>query len=253
MAEVTTLTKRIVVSILAAALCVAGFSDARPAAAAPAAGVDALQAVFSRLLGTPPVIRVGAVPGARDGAYNQIGVYAEHAAIQGLRIDQLWFRLLGVSLDPAQLRRGTLQVLAIQTSAIYGKVSIDSVQDLLNHENTVKNVTLTADGATTVAAGTIVYSGLPTNVRMRGTFQVSGVPEIFFHLQELTVDALPMPGAVAAQVEQQINPVVDLRDWPVSFAIRTFRQTETGFILSSQADDTQPCDACIGAPVQPKP
>jgi len=247
------LKNRVAIWLVTAVLCVGSFGAARPSAAGPSAGVDALQAVFSRLLGNPPVVRVTAVPGTHDGAYDQIGVYAEHAAIQGLRIDQLWFRLLGVTLDPSQLRRGTLQVLAVQHSAIYGKVALESVQDLLNHENTVKDVTLTTDGASTIAAGTIVYSGLPTHVRMRGTFEVSGVPEIFFHLQDLTVDALPMPGAVTAQVEQQINPVVDLRGWPVSFAIRTFRQTETGFILSSQADDTQPCEACIGAPVQPRP
>ena len=178
------LKNRVAVWMVTAALCVGALGAARPSAAAPSAGVDALQPVFSRLLGNPPVVRVTAVPGAHDGAYDQIGVYAEHAAIQGLRIDQLWFRLLGVTLDPSQLRRGTLQVVAVQTSAIYGKVALESVQDLLNHENTVKDVTLTADGASTIAAGTIVYSGLPTHVRMRGTFEVSGVPEIFFHLQE---------------------------------------------------------------------
>ena len=235
-------------------LGLAALAAPHPSAAAPQpASGETLRPVFSRLLGGPPVLRINAVPGPRDGAYNQIGVYAEHAAIQGLHIDQLWFRLVGADLDAAQLRRGTLQVRKVQSSAIYGKVSRASVQDLLNHEKTVTDVTLTADGATTVATGTIAYGGVPTHVTMRGTFQVSGVPEIFFHLDALTVDALPMPGAVAAQVEQQINPVVDLRNWPVSFAIRMFRQTSAGFILSSQPDDTQPCEACVGAPVQPTP
>jgi len=248
------LRNRVALWIAIGALCVAALGAPRPSAAAPPlAGAGALRPVFSRLLGDPPVLRLDAVPGARDGMYERIGVYAEHAAIQGLLVDQLWFRLLGVTLDPSQLQHGTLQVLATQHSAIYGTVALKSVQNLLNHESAVTGVTLTADGASTIAAGTIVYAGLPTQVRMRGIFQVSGVPEIFFHLQELTVDALPMPSAVAEDLEQKINPVVDLRGWPVSFAIRTFRQTDAGFILSSQADNTRPCEACIGAPVQPKP
>jgi hypothetical protein len=234
-------------------VCLAALSAPRPSAAVPAAGVETLRPVFSRLLGNPQVVRLNGTPGARDGAYDQIGVYAEHAAIQGLRIDQLWFRLLGVTLDPAELRRGTLKVLNIQKSAIYGKVSRASVQELLNHESAVTDVTLSADGDTTVATGTIMYSGVPTHVSMRGTFRVSGMPEIFFHLEALTVDALPMPPAVASQVEQQINPVVDLRHWPVAFGIRMFRQTDAGFVMSSQPDETLPCEACIGAPVQPKP
>jgi len=222
-------------------------------AASPLGGADALRPVFSHLLGDPPTVRVDAVPDARAGDYTRISLYAEHAVMQGMRIDQLWIRLLGARVDAAALQRGTLKVLAVKDSAIYGRLGLKNVQDFLNHESAVRDVTLSTDGDSTTVVGTVVYHGVPTRVQMQGAFQVNGAPQVLFHIRQLVVDSLPMPSIVADQFEQQINPVIDLRSWPVSFPIRSFRATGDVFVLTSQADDTQPCEACGGMPVQPNP
>jgi len=239
-------------AVLVIACLLAAGTGAYGAAATPA-GADTLQPIFGRLLGDPSVIRLSAVPDPQAGDYSRINIYAEHAAIQGLRIDQLWIRLLDASFDAGQLRQGALKVLNVRDSAVYGRVATASVEDFLNHENTVKDAKLSTDGDTTAVEGTVVYQGLPTHVQMQGVFQVYGQPEIFFHIQTLVVDRIPMPQQLADQFERQINPVVDFRGWPVAFPLRAFHQTGTAFVLSSQADLSQPCDACGGAPVQLKP
>jgi hypothetical protein len=205
------------------------------------------------LLGDPPVLRLSAAADPQTQDYSRINIYAEHAAIEGLRIDQLWIRLLDARFDAAELRQGRLKVLGVRDSAVYGRVATASVEDFLNHESTVKDAKLSTDGDATAVEGTVVYNGFPTHVQMRGVFQVYGQPEIFFHIETLIVDSVPMPQPLANQFERQINPVVDFREWPVAFPLRTFRQTGTAFVLSSQADLSQPCNACAGAPVQLKP
>ncbi len=233
--------------------CLLAGGGAAHGAAAPPVDQNTLQGVFGHLLGSPPVVRLAAVFDPQAGDYERVNVYAEHAAIQGLRVDQLWIRLLGASFDAAQLRQGALKVLAVRDSAVYGRVATSSVEEFLNHESAVRDAKVSEAGDATAVEGTVVYQGLPTHVQMRGVFQVYGQPEVFFHIQSLVVDSVPMPAAVASQFERQINPILDLRGWPVAFPLRTFRQTGNAFVLSSQADLSQPCDACGGAPVQLKP
>ncbi|HXX39707.1 MAG TPA: hypothetical protein VEP50_16415 [bacterium] len=245
------MTRCVWVALAIAGLLV-GCNGAYGAAAAPA-DENALQSVFGRLLGDPPVLRLNAVFDPQAGDYERINIYAEGASIQGLRIDQLWIRLLGATVDAEELHRGAFKLLDVRDSAIYGRVATASVEDFLDHESTVKDAKLSTDGDSTAVEGTVVYNGLPTHVQMRGVFQVYGQPEVFFHVQSLVVDSVPMPPALADQFERQINPVLDFRGWPVAFPLRAFHQTGTAFVLSSQADLSQPCDACGGAPVQLKP
>ena len=73
---------------------------------------------------------------------------------------------------------------------------------------------------------------------------------MFFHIQALLVNSLPMPYVLVERLERQMNPVVDFRTWPVQFKIRSFRQTPEGFVLSSQRDFAQPCLDCGGPPLQ---
>lgn len=236
-------------AVLALLACVAATSV--PARGdSPAAPADALRPIFSRLLGNPSLLRLDVVPDLYEGGYARISVYARDVDIKGMRVDEMWIRLVGATLDPAALREGTLKVLQLRDSALYGKLRLASVQDFLNHQGAVQDVRLAPNGDGITATGTLVYNGVPTHVRMQGVFQVYGEPEVFFHIETLFVNSIPMPYVLVDRVERQLNPVVDLRSWPVAFKIRSFRQTPDGFVLSSQRDFSQPCNDCGGTPLQ---
>jgi len=222
-------------------------------AALTIADTEILRPIFSGLLNNPPVLRLDIVPDLYEGGYARVSIYAEHPEIKGMRIDRLWIRMVGVSFDPASLRDGTLKVLDVRESAVYGRLELASVQDFLNHQGAVRDVSLAVQGETVTARGTILYNGVATRVRIQGVFQVYGAPEVFFHVQALSVNSVPLPTVLVDRLERQMNPVVDFRTWPVPFPIRSFRQSADGFVLSSAADYSQPCDDCGGTPVQLKP
>ncbi|HEV2440732.1 MAG TPA: hypothetical protein VGX97_11795, partial [bacterium] len=232
---------RRVVTVLVLFGCLGGLLT--PAGAAPqTTSTQELRMLFSHLLGDPPLIHMEAVPDIYDGGYARVSVYGRHVMIKGMLIDELWIKLVGVSFDPAELRRGTLKVTDIRDNAIYGKLSLVAVQDFLNKQAAVQDVRLGVNAEAITGAATVVYNGIPTRVRMQGIFQVYGDPEVFFHIQALSVNSIPVPYILAANLERQINPVVDFRTWPVQFKIRTFKQTPEGFVLSSQRDFAQPCN-----------
>ena len=237
---------------LLAAACVGGVLA--PAGAAPqTTSQEQLRTLFSHLLGDPPVLHMETVPDIYDGGYARVSLYGGHVMIKGMLINELWIKLVGVSFDPAALKLGEIKVLDIRDNAIYGKLSLTAVQDFLNRQASVKDVQLGVNAEAITGAATVVYNGIPTRVRMQGIFQVYGDPEVFFHIQALSVNSIPVPYILAASLERQINPVVDFRTWPVQFKIRTFQQTPEGFILSSQRDFAQPCNDCGGPPVQLAP
>jgi hypothetical protein len=237
-------------ALLAVAACVGGLLVPAGAQTQQTTSTAELRTLFAHLLGDPPVIHMEAVPDIYDGGYARVSVYGRHVFIKGMLIDELWIRLVGVSFDPAELRRGNLKVTDIRDNAIYGKLSLAAVQDFLNRQAAVRDVQLGVNAEAITGAATVVYNGIPTRVRMQGVFQVYGDPEVFFHIQALSVNSIPVPYILAANLERQINPVVDFRTWPVQFKIRTFKQTPEGFVLSSQRDFAQPCNACGGPPLQ---
>ncbi len=219
----------------------------------PVADTEVLRPIFSSLLGGPAVMHLEAVPDLYEGGYARISIYARNVEIKGMRIDEIWIRLVGVSFDPEPLRQGTLKTLGLRDSGIYGKLRLASVQEFLNHQGAVQDVQLSLNGESIVGVATVLYNGLPTRVRLQGIFQVYGEPEVFFHIQALLVNSLPVPYILVDSLERQMNPVVDFRTWPVQFRIRSFQQTPEGFTLSSQRDFSQPCNICGGPPVQLKP
>ena len=220
---------------------------ARPVSSAlPFASVEILRPILSGILGDPPTMRMDVVPDIYEGGYARVSVYAQQAAVGGMRVDEMWIRLVGVSFDPAELRRGTLKVLQVRDSGVYGKLNLQNVEAFLRQQGAIQDVQLTRDGDSIIATGTVLYNGVPAHARIRGVFQVYGEPEIYFHIQALFVNSLPVPYVVVDNLERSMNPVVDFRSWPVPFKIRTFRSTPEGFVLSSQRDFSQPCKDCGG-------
>jgi hypothetical protein len=234
-----------------AVLAVAGLL--LPAGADQSTSEEQLRALFGHLLGDPPFLKMDTVPDLYDGGYARVSLYGRNVVIKGMLIDELWIRLIGVSFDVAEMHAGNLKVVDIRDDSIYGKLSLQAVQDYLSRQGAVKDVHLGTNAEAVTGAATVVYNGVPTHVRMQGIFQVYGEPEVFFHIQALSVNSIPVPYILAANLERQINPVVDFRTWPVAFKIRTFKQTENGFVLSSQRDFAQPCNTCGGPPLQVAP
>jgi hypothetical protein len=218
----------------------------RVRAAVPFASVDALKPVIDRMLGNPSRIRLDVVPDVYDGGYARISVYAQNAAVGGMRVDELWIRLVGASLDPAELRHGTLKVLGVRDSGVFGRVSLKDIAAFLTQQGGVRDLQLSVDHDLVVAAGTYTFQGVPTHARMTGLFQVYGEPEVRFHIESLAVNGLPVPSVFVDRLEHQLNPVVDFRSWPVPFKIRSFRAERGGFVLSSDRDFAQPCNDCGG-------
>ncbi len=217
------------------------------------ADTKVLPPILSKLLGDPAFMRVESVPDLYEGGYARVSVYARNVTIKGMRIDEIWIKLVGVSFDPDLLREGTLKVLDIRDNAVYGKLDLASVQEFLNSQGPVQDVSLRIEGEAIIGLATVLYNGVPTRVHIQGIFQVYGEPEVFFHIQALLVNSIPVPYVVVDHLERQLNPVLDFRSWPVQFRIRTFRQMKDGFVLSSQADFSQPCNACGGPQLQLAP
>jgi len=215
-------------------------------AALTIASVEVLRPILSRLLGDPPLIRLDVVPDLYEGGYARISVYAQQATVGGMRVDEMWLRLVGVSFDPDELRQGTLKVLQIRDSGLYGKLTLANIETFLKAQGTIQDARLARDGDSVIATGTLMYNGAPVQVRFKGVFQVYGDPEIYFHIQTLMVNGWPLPYVVVDRLERQMNPIVDFRSWPVPFRIRSFRSTPEGFVLSSQRDFAQPCRDCGG-------
>lgn len=230
-------------------MCVGGLllpAIAEPQTTSP----EELHTLFGHLLGDPAFLHMEAVPDIYDGGYARVSLYGRNVNIKGMLIDELWIKLVGVSFDPAELRAGNIKVVDIRDDAIYGKLSLAAVQDFLSRQASVQDVHLGTNAEAITGAATVNYNGIPTRVRMQGVFQVYGEPEVFFHIQALSVNSIPVPYVLAANLERQINPVLDFRSWPVMFKIRTFKQTPQGFVLSSQRDFSQSCNTCGGPPLQ---
>ncbi len=250
--RITRRMNRLRIAVLLAMLCVPlVLAPAR--ADLPVANTAILSPIFSQLLGNPPTMHLEAVPDLYPGGYARISIYGRNVEIKGMLIDEIWIKLVGVSFDPALLRQSTLKVLGLRDSGIYGKLRLASVQQFLNRQGAIQDVSLSLNGESIVGVATVVYNGLPTRVRMQGIFQVYGEPEVFFHIQALLVNSLPVPYILVDNLERQMNPVVDFRTWPVQFKIRSFQQTPEGFVLSSQRDFSQPCNICGGPILQLTP
>lgn len=215
-------------------------------AAVPFASAEILRPILDRMLGNPPQLRLDVVPDIYEGGYARVSIYAQGGAVGGMRIDEMWIRLVGASFDPGELRQGTLKVLGVRDSALFGRLNLKNIEAFLKQQGTVKDLRLARDEDMVIATGTLTFNGVPAQVRLKGLFQVYGEPQIFFHIQALAVNGLPVPFAMAERLERQMNPIVDFRSWPVPFKIRSFRTTPEGFVLSSQRDFAQPCHDCGG-------
>ncbi|MDR5709026.1 MAG: LmeA family phospholipid-binding protein [Armatimonadota bacterium] len=211
----------------------------------PAAGSEgAVRAAFAELLGGPPVLYVETVPDLHEGMYARISLYAQRARIAGLRVDHLWVRLRGVSLDPAGLNRGSLRVLSQRDAALHALVGLRSIEEFLARNPEVEEVRLEYDRGLIAGRGIVQMRGIPVRVGMVVGFEAMGTPAIYVRVHALRVNGIPLPAAAVAEFERRINPLLDMTEWPVSVRIRSTRITPTHVVLTTLRHLTDPCDFC---------
>lgn len=214
--------------------------------APPAAADEALlRRAFGAFMRGADELRIEAIPDLHDGGYARISVFGRRVMlIDGPRVDEATVRLVGVSLDPASLRAGTIKVLDVRDSAMRARVLLRSLQDYFNTLGALEGVRFSVEDGYLVGTGIIHMRGHPTRFRMKGFFAVTGTTEVFFYFDTLHANGLPMPTLLIREIERDINPVVHQRNWPVTFRIRSVRLDAQGLTVSSEGDGT--CPACGG-------
>ncbi|MDR7434020.1 MAG: hypothetical protein QN189_02695 [Armatimonadota bacterium] len=206
-----------------------------------------LQRAFDRLLGNPKELRVDAIPyPQRQGEYARVYLYARGARIGGLLVDELWIRLVNLTVDVPALTGGTLKVKDYLDSAIYARISVRSLEQFFLAANSFKDIRLWIEGGSIHGMGTVLFQGVPAKIRLSGFFAANGEPEVWFYVESLHLNMLPVLSPVIYQLERQINPILNLRSWPIVFKIRSVKVTREEIIIATQADLSKPCLICGG-------
>lgn len=206
-----------------------------------------LQRAFDQLLGNPKELRVNAIPyPLRQGEYARVYLYARGARIGGLIVDELWIRLESLTVDLPALNGGILKAKDYLDSAIYARISIRSLEEFFLAANSFKDIRLWVEGGSIHGTGTVLFQGVPTKIRLSGFFAANGEPEVWFYVETLYLNLLPVPSLIYYQLERQINPILNLRSWPVVFKIRSVKVTREHIIIATQADLSKPCMICGG-------
>ncbi len=215
-----------------------------------AAGVAAqteadLQQAFSAFFRTNDV-RIDSVPDLYPGGYARVSVYARKASLGGLVVDEVWMRLVGMTVDVEALRQGTLRVTDYRDTALHARASIKSLEEYFLAGNAFKDIRLWSDGAYLFGEGTVPYNGQPIKIWLKGFFAVGGTKEVYFYVDNIRVNGWPMPTFLIRKLETEFNPVLSQNTWPVTFKIRSLKMTQDVFVISSQADPSAPCSYCTG-------
>jgi len=139
-------------------------------------------------------LRIDAVPDLYEGGYARISVYAKRARLAegGLLVDEAWVRLRGVTLSVPHFREGTFRVVSVRDAAIYLRISVRSLEQYFIAGNPWDDIRLWSEGGYLFARGTVPVIGIPTRVDMKGYFTVEGTHEIFFYVESLRVNWLPL-------------------------------------------------------------
>lgn len=229
-------------ALLLAAVLVAGM---RVSAAQPTDDQANLRRAFGNFIAAKEM-RFDIVPDLYPGGYARISLYAKKASLGGLLVDEVWFRLVGVTLDAAALQRGELVILDTRDSALHARASIKRLEEYFREGNPVKDIRLWSDGQYLHGQGTVPLGGAMAKVYLRGFFAVGGTKDVYFYVDDLRVNGLPMFSPLIKKWEEEINPILRQTEWPVTFKIRSLKMTKEWLVVSSQVDTEAPCHFCTG-------
>lgn len=193
------------------------------------------------------VLRIDAVPDLYEGGYARVSVYAAQAILTGgFRVDEAWVKLVGASFNPQALRRGQFQLDGVRDTALHMRVSFRNLERYFSQLTPGQQVRFWSERGWVHGRGTVPLWGVFVPVELRGVFAVTGGPELYFRVQRLRVNGLPVPEAVVGELERRFNPVLTQKDWPVRFKLRAVRVDAEGVVVSSQPDGL--CGFCGAAP-----
>jgi hypothetical protein len=245
-----TVRTHVAARVLSLALAAIGLAAAaRPLAAqgsgAASEGERLVRAGFVKLLGNPATLRMEVVPDLHEGMYARVSIYAQRAKISGMAVDDLWVKLVGVTFDTAALRRGEIKATETRQSDLHGTVAIQSIEAYLAANKDVKEIKLGYDQGDIAGEALINVGGVQLRTRMRTFFEAEGTPEVFIRVKNLWVNGLPVPRPLVETLERQINPLLNIREWPVRFRMAGTRITRSAVILSTQRNVAAPCGFCV--------
>lgn len=224
-----------------------GISVVMAAIAAPAAGQPEadLQKLFASFLKTNE-IKIDAVPDLYPGGFARISLYAKKASLGGMLVDEVWFRVIGAELNVGAMQRGELRVDAWRESAIYVRFTLKSLQEYFIAGNAFKDIRLWTDGQFLFGEGTVPLNNLPVRVWLKGWFALGGTKDIYFYIENMRVNGIPLLDPIIRTLEAKYNPILTQSTWPVTFAIRSLKVAKDVVVVSSQADANSPCAFCTG-------
>ena len=202
-----------------------------------------LSPAFATFLQTKD-FRLDSVPDLYPGGYARISVYARRANLGGMLVDEVWFRLVGVTLDVQALRQGTLRITDYRETAMHARFTLRNLEEYFIAGNAFKDLRLWSDGEFLFGEGTVPFQGLPVKVWLKGFFAVGGTTDVYFYIDNLRVNGLPVLTSIIRRIEAEINPVLTQKTWPATFKIRSLKMTKEIFIVSSQANPNAPCAYC---------
>ncbi|MBM3449752.1 MAG: hypothetical protein FJX78_01970 [Armatimonadetes bacterium] len=204
-----------------------------------------VRSAFVMLLGNPPALHMEVVHDLYENVYARISLYAQKAKISGMAVDELWVKLVGVTFDGAALRRGQIKATETRQSYLHGSVAISSIETYLASNKDVKEIKLEFDRGDIAGDALINIGGVYLRTRMRTFFEAAGTPEVYIRVRNLWVNGLPVPQPLVEMLERRINPLLDIRQWPMRFQMAGTRITPTSVILSTQKDLAAPCGFCV--------
>lgn len=216
---------------------------------------EALRRAIATFFRDAQVLRVDAVPDLYEGGYARVSVYAAGATLTGgFRVDEAWVRLVGASFNPQALRAGQFRLDSVRDTALHMRVSYPNLERYFRQLNPGQDVRLWSDGGSVYGRGTVPLFGVPTRVELKGFFAVGNTPELYFYVERLRVNGLPVPEAVVRELERRFNPVLTQADWPVRFRLRSVRANRDEVVVTSQPAAGEGCRVCreVG-PAAPTP
>lgn len=235
-----------VMAMLTAALLPVGGAFAQFAPIDPVRQDPVLLKAFASFLRTD-ALYVESVPDLYPGGYARISLYAQKANLGGFLVDEVWFKLVGASLDPELLSGGRLKLTDARDTAMHGRAAIKSLEAFFTAG--ITDARVWSDGTFLYAAGTVPLNGITVKVWLKGYFSVNGTKDLFFHVEDARLNGFPIFSFLLRSLETKINPVMSQMEWPVTFNIRAIHMTEAEFLLSSQPNLAAPCGFCVQAAV----
>lgn len=218
-------------------------------AVAPAAANDPVRAALADLLDEPEVLRVDARPGRTSDTYERINIYAKRGTLSGLELEELWMLIRNVTVEPDPKRPERSRIRRYDDAVIHAFLLPASLERAFR-AGAVKDARVSLDGETLVASGTYPIVGLPSRLNVRGRLYATGKPEVRIAIERLVVGIVPMPGAVVAKIERDINPVINMHRWRVRFDIHSVRVARGGLLISSLQDAAGTCAWCLDPSAQ---